>query len=107
MTYSTLEKNGEQITVKSYNSEKCVYTKKGFPFCHCNDCLNKIMEYAEFKKSQRFWYRGIKVTISDFCPLDHCCDIFIQGIEEPAFCRWLTLAKARKELKISYEDAEK
>jgi len=100
---SCIEKNGEQISVKSYTSEKCVYGKKGFPFCHCHYCLNQIEEYAEFKKNQKLWYHGVKVYIVSFCPFEHCCDIFIQGIENSAFCRWLTLAEARKELKISYE----
>lgn len=98
MIISTIEKYGEKIIVESHASEKCVYNKQGYPYCHCNDCLDAITSYAEFNKKKVYWYNGQKVKITSFCPLEHCCDIFVQGIEKPAFCDWLTLSEARKEL---------
>jgi len=85
----------EFLEVVSTLSDKCRFGKKGFPHCHCNDCLGAIIQYAEFKKDKVYHYKGEEVTINSFCPLPSCCEIFIQGEREPAFCKWLTLEEAR------------
>ena len=98
MITSTIKKSGEKITVKSHASESCTFNKQGFPFCSCNDCIEAITDYAEFNKKDVYWYKGRKVKIQSFCPLEHCCDIFLVEIPKSGFCKWLTLSDARKTL---------
>jgi len=70
----------------------------GYPDCHCNICLDAIEEFEGYKKYEVFSYQGKPVFIKTFCPLDNCCDIFIQEIGT-GFCEWLTIETANKYLR--------
>jgi len=78
---------------------KSKHQEHNYPDCHCNDCLDAIVEYAGFQKEAIYRFRGELAKIISFCPLPNCCNIFIQGIEEPAFCEWLTTEEANQKLK--------
>jgi len=63
--------------------------------CHCNDCINRIVQMEEFKKWDKFLYKDFTIKITSFCPLKHCSDIFLSWIERPAFWEWFNLEDVR------------
>ena len=88
--YNTYKEN-------TYKVQNHVKETGGFPFCHCNNCIEDIDVYKGFKKYSMYNYKGYDVYISSFCPLENCKEIFIQGIDN-AICEWLSYQEAQKYL---------
>ena len=62
----------------------------GYPQCHCNDCLDDVEQFHGFDKKTIYYYEGIEVKISTFCPLEHCCTFFIiDAYGRNGYCKWL------------------
>ena len=77
----------------------CLYGRKGFPNCHCNTCLHKIKEHNGFKVGKIFYFNEHKVKIKHFCPLEHCKDVFIKGVDNGYFYKWVTSEEVKEQLK--------
>lgn len=86
--------------IKTEFPTKCTYgnSTTGFPRCHCNDCLNAIYKIAEFSKSNVYMYKGDKVKIKWFCPLEHTMPIGIGHLEQDGFIEQMTFETAREVL---------
>ena len=74
----------------NYNYNKmntnCQYGYKGFPECHCNICINKILEFQGFKKNDIYLYDNkFRVKIIAFIPLENCKEFLIRGINNNNF----------------------
>lgn len=83
--------------VKQMEEIKEHITNRKYPDCHCNHCIDAIEEYRGYNKYDMFNYRGHKIYIRSFCPLEHCKDIFVSELNT-GFCDWLTIEEANKEL---------
>jgi len=61
------------------NDKKCEAFNSQFPNCHCNDCIENVVEFNGFKKGSIYILKAknVPVAISSFCPLEHCADAFI------------------------------
>lgn len=99
----TLE-NAYKCYIKHY-MEKENKAKEHSKKCCCNICMSNINEYNGFKKYDVYTYKGIKVWINDFCPLENCKDVFIKNYN--GFCKWLTTNEARKMTSLGYSVLEK
>jgi hypothetical protein len=54
MDKKTIRLDGVDIELGVIPASKCVFGNKGFPECHCNDCIGSIMTYAENDKTDAF-----------------------------------------------------
>ncbi len=56
--------------------KNCTYGHNGFDECHCNDCIDAVLEMDEIKLGEIYFLlnENMNVKITGICPLEHCID---------------------------------
>ncbi len=66
----------EGRNLKITSPERCPYNGYGFDKCHCNNCINAIVEMDGIKVGGIYWLKSenMNVIITNIFPMKSCVD---------------------------------